>query len=122
VLALAAALDLGFAAFHAAFWRLFGWPGSLRHSGRVNAAITQTLNVMLAFVFAAYGGALAVLAWRGAPVPAFVPACGAAAGPCASRCRSRSSPDATPRRSRSRSPSRSPRSAMPARRLPWINS
>ncbi|QEL24356.1 hypothetical protein FQV39_18530 [Bosea sp. F3-2] len=51
-------LDLGFALFHAAFWRLFGWPASLEASGRLNTAITQTLNAMLIFVFLAYGAAL----------------------------------------------------------------
>lgn len=57
--------DLGFAAFHAAFWRLFGWPARLAPSGSLNSAITQTLNVMLAFVFLAYGGALVWLALEG---------------------------------------------------------
>jgi hypothetical protein len=51
-------LDLGFALFHAAFWRLFGWPERLEPSGRLNTAITQTLNAMLGFVFLAYGAAL----------------------------------------------------------------
>lgn len=51
-------LDLGFALFHAAFWRLFGWPGRLAPSGGLNSAITQTLNVMLSFVFVVYGAAL----------------------------------------------------------------
>lgn len=51
-------LDLGFALFHAAFWRLFGWPEKLERSGSLNTAITQTLNVMLGFIFLAYGAAL----------------------------------------------------------------
>lgn len=51
-------LDLGFALFHAAFWRLFGWPERLAASGSLNMAITQTLNVMLGFVFLVYGAAL----------------------------------------------------------------
>lgn len=54
-------LDLGFALFHAAFWRLFGWPERLAPSGSLNTAITQTLNLMLSFVFAAYG---ATLVWQ----------------------------------------------------------
>jgi len=61
-LALAAGLlDLGFALFHAAFRRLFGWPERLAPSGSLNTAITQTLNVMLIFVFLAYG---ATLIWQ----------------------------------------------------------
>ena len=59
MLLLAAGLvDLGFALFHAAFWRLFGWPERLEASGSLNAAITQTLNLMLSFVFVVYGAAL----------------------------------------------------------------
>jgi hypothetical protein len=51
-------IDLAFALFHAAFWRLFGWPERLAPSGSLNSAITQTLNLMLSFVFVAYGAAL----------------------------------------------------------------
>ncbi len=59
-------IDLGFALFHAAFWRLFGWPERLQPSGGLNSAITQTLNVMLSFVFVAYGAALIWQGWIGA--------------------------------------------------------
>ncbi len=58
MLVAAGGLDLAFALFHLAFWRLFDWPGRLAPAGRLNAAITQTLNAMLAFVFCAYGAAL----------------------------------------------------------------
>lgn len=68
-------LDLGFAAFHAAFWRLFGWPARLAPSGTLNSAVTQTLNVMLAFVFLAYGGALVWRAQLGS-APAILPLIG----------------------------------------------
>ncbi|WP_113156507.1 hypothetical protein [Nitratireductor sp. OM-1] len=51
--------NLGFAAFHAAFWSLFEWPARLRPSGTINAAITQTLNIVLTYCFLVYGGALA---------------------------------------------------------------
>lgn len=47
----AAAYDLALAVFHLMFWRLFGWPESLRPSGHVNVAITQTLNLMLTYCF-----------------------------------------------------------------------
>jgi hypothetical protein len=67
MLVAAGLIDLGFAAFHAAFWRLFGWPERLRASGGLNAAITQTLNAMLGFVFLAYGAALLLEARTGAP-------------------------------------------------------
>ena len=71
---LAGALDLGFAAFHLMFWRLFQWPARLEASGKVNEAITQTLNLVLIYVFVAYGVALIwtaaslppMLAWAGA--------------------------------------------------------
>lgn len=66
--ALAALIDLGFAAFHLAFWKLFGWPASLAASGALNAAVTQTLNVMLTFVFLAYGGIVLWCAATGGPV------------------------------------------------------
>jgi hypothetical protein len=75
VLLAAGLIDLGFAAFHAAFWRLFGWPARLAPSGSLNSAITQTLNVMLAFVFLAYGGVLVWQAQRGA-APAILPLIG----------------------------------------------
>jgi len=70
-------LDLGFALFHAAFWRLFGWPETLAPSGRLNAAITQTLNTVVGFVFLAYG---ATLIWQsGQPsVHPLLPLAGAA--------------------------------------------
>jgi hypothetical protein len=69
--------DLGFALFHLAFWRLFGWPQRLEASGALNSAITRTLNVMLTFVFLAYGGALLWQAQSPA-VPAALPLAGAA--------------------------------------------
>jgi hypothetical protein len=65
VLVAAGLIDLGFAIFHIGFWRLFGWPERLVASGQLNAAITQTLNVMLSFVFAAYGAALLWQAGQG---------------------------------------------------------
>jgi hypothetical protein len=54
----AGTIDLGFAFFHVLFWRLFGWPERLRGSGAINSAITQTMNVMLIYLFAAYGAGL----------------------------------------------------------------
>lgn len=47
----AAAYNIGLGIFHLLFWRLFGWPDSLRPSGQVNMAITQTLNLMLSYGF-----------------------------------------------------------------------
>ncbi|WP_295807136.1 hypothetical protein [uncultured Nitratireductor sp.] len=41
-----------------AFWALFRWPAGLRPSGAINAAITQTLNIVLTYCFLMYGGAL----------------------------------------------------------------
>ncbi|WP_199084939.1 hypothetical protein [Bosea sp. ASV33] len=77
-MALAAGLiDLGFALFHAAFRRLFGWPERLAPSGSLNAAITQTLNAMLIFVFLAYGATLIWLAGQGGVHPV-LPLVGAA--------------------------------------------
>ena len=58
----AGVFDVGFALFHVLFWRVFRWPVSLRPSGAVNAAIAQTLNVMLGYCFAVYGG---WLIWAG---------------------------------------------------------
>lgn len=62
---LAGVLDLCFALFHLLFWRLFGWPERLAASGRTNAAITQTLNIMLTLVFVLYGLKLVHLGWLG---------------------------------------------------------
>lgn len=58
LLAAAGLLDVGFALFHALFWRLFGWPARLAPAGGLNSAITRTLNAVLIFVFAVYGAAL----------------------------------------------------------------
>ena len=60
-------IDLGFAAFHMLFWRLFGWPERLAPSGATNAAITQTLNIVLTLVFVMYGAALIWQGWHGVP-------------------------------------------------------
>lgn len=68
-LLLAGLLDLGFAVFHALFWKLFGWPERLEASGSLNAAITQALNAMLIYVFTIYGSALLGFALAGAAVP-----------------------------------------------------
>lgn len=55
----AVAYNSGFALFHALFWRLFRWPASLHPSGDLNCAITQTLNIVLTYVFVAYALAAA---------------------------------------------------------------
>ena len=70
-------IDLGFALFHAAFRRLFGWPERLVPSGSLNTAITQTLNAMLIFVFLAYGAPLIWLSGQGSVHPV-LPLVGAA--------------------------------------------
>lgn len=57
---LASIFDIGFGLFHLMFWRLFGWPTTLTSAGKINAAVAQTLNVMLTYCFFAYG---AVLFW-----------------------------------------------------------
>lgn len=43
--------SLGFAAFHLAFWKLFGWPAALRQAGIATRAVTQILNLRLIYVF-----------------------------------------------------------------------
>ncbi|MDR0244894.1 MAG: hypothetical protein LBJ65_25135 [Burkholderia sp.] len=59
---LSAMYDLGFALFHLTFWRWFKWPRSLERSGRLNQGITQTLNVMLSYVFVVYAVSLVLAA------------------------------------------------------------
>lgn len=61
----AAAYDIGLGIFHLLFWRLFGWPRSLHSSGQVNAAITQTLNLMLSYSFFAFAAGLMIAATSG---------------------------------------------------------
>ncbi|OYU48375.1 MAG: hypothetical protein CFE31_12120 [Rhizobiales bacterium PAR1] len=62
--------DLAIAVFHCFFWRLFGWPESLSGSGRLNVAITQTLNIMLTYVFVIY--AMTILMQGAAASPALL--------------------------------------------------
>jgi hypothetical protein len=45
--------SLGFALFHLAFWRLFGWPRTLQATTPANRAVLQIANVQLVFVFLA---------------------------------------------------------------------
>ena len=71
------AYDCALAVFHILFWRLFGWPARLEPSGKVNAAITQTLNVMLTYVFVAYAATIAWQLRSGAEPPAVPLAIGA---------------------------------------------
>lgn len=52
---LCAALSFGFALFHLAFWRLFGWPRTLQATTRPNRAILQIANVQLVWVFTGVG-------------------------------------------------------------------
>lgn len=60
----ATAYNIGLGIFHLLFWRLFGWPDSLRPSGQVNMAITQTLNLMLSYGFFALAiGLIWATAW-----------------------------------------------------------
>jgi hypothetical protein len=47
----AGVFDLALAFFHLFFWRLFGWPGSLQASGRVNRGVTQILNFAITYLF-----------------------------------------------------------------------
>jgi hypothetical protein len=55
ILMLCAVHSFGFAAFHALFWRTFGWPETLRETTAANRAILQIANVQLIWVFVAVG-------------------------------------------------------------------
>ncbi|MBM3556939.1 MAG: hypothetical protein FJX47_15455 [Alphaproteobacteria bacterium] len=66
---LAGIVDLGFGVFHLLFWRLFAWRSRLANAGTVNAAVTQTLNIVLIYVFLVYGGGLIGLAVSSEPPP-----------------------------------------------------
>ena len=46
---------LGFALFHLAFWRLFGWNRELAKLSAANRAIMQILNLRLIYVFLGMG-------------------------------------------------------------------
>lgn len=59
VLYLCGAHSFAFAAFHAGFWRLFGWRTALARVGAPTRAITQILNLRLIHVFAGIG----ILCW-----------------------------------------------------------
>jgi hypothetical protein len=74
---IAGLIDLGFAVFHATFWHLFGWSEKLKASGRLDAAITPTLNALLIYVFTMYGSVLIGFALSGHPVPSILALAGA---------------------------------------------
>ncbi len=52
---LAGVHSLGFAVFHLAFWRLFGWPRTLSSTTPANRAVLQIANVQLVVVFLGIG-------------------------------------------------------------------
>ncbi|KAF1686107.1 hypothetical protein B1992_09190 [Pseudoxanthomonas broegbernensis] len=54
-LLLCALHSFGFAAFHLAFWRLFGWKRELAKVGLPTRAIVQILNLRLVYVFLGIG-------------------------------------------------------------------
>jgi hypothetical protein len=54
-LLLCALHSFAFAAFHLAFWRLFGWKRELVKVGLPTRAIVQILNLRLVYVFAGVG-------------------------------------------------------------------
>jgi hypothetical protein len=55
ILLLCALHSFGFALFHAGFWRLFGWPRTLKDTTLANRAVIQIANVQLIWVFAGVG-------------------------------------------------------------------
>jgi hypothetical protein len=55
---LAGLLDLAIAAFHVAFWRLFGWPKRLAALDAVNRALPPVMNIALTGLFIVIGLAL----------------------------------------------------------------
>jgi len=55
---LAGVIDLGIAAFHLTFWRLFGWPKRLAGLDAVNRALPPVLNIALTGFFIVIGFAL----------------------------------------------------------------
>lgn len=54
-LLLCALHSFGFAAFHLAFWKLFGWKRELAKVGLPTRAIVQILNLRLVYLFAGIG-------------------------------------------------------------------
>lgn len=48
--------SLGFAIFHARFWKLFDWPDTLRQTNVATRAVTQILNLRMIYVFLGIAG------------------------------------------------------------------
>lgn len=65
-------VDIGFAIFHAMFWRIFDWPARLEASGAFSAFVTQTLNAILIYVFTIYGATLIGYGLAGHPAPSLL--------------------------------------------------
>lgn len=55
IIQLAGAHSFGFALFHLAFWKLFGWKRDLAGNTPANRAIMQILNLRLVYVFLGAG-------------------------------------------------------------------
>jgi hypothetical protein len=49
--------SLGFAVFHIAFWRIFGWKNDLKNCSVANRAILQIANLRLIYIFFAVAAA-----------------------------------------------------------------
>jgi hypothetical protein len=45
------AFHLGFALFHACFWKLFRWKASLRRAAPIDRAVIQVMNLCLIYLF-----------------------------------------------------------------------
>jgi hypothetical protein len=65
---IAAAYDVAVGVFHLTFWRLFRWSDRLPASGASNAAVTQTLNIVLIYVFFAFAAGILWAEWSATPL------------------------------------------------------
>ena len=58
IVVMAGVFDLAFAAFHLAFWQLFGWPARLKLLDPINRPLLPVMNIALILLFCTTGIAL----------------------------------------------------------------